>query len=193
MVAEAVDRVSRDQADVAVLYKHLKFAGVMIVTLAESEISELHVGLKGTMNALFLKDLAAKTRRGLRGRVEAGRFDAAPVPALKGRVTGDRRAAPAEADVRRVVLDRQHSLAGRARHRVRVAVDRDDALVADPALDGHDRDAGPIRMFAPSSNRWMRTRLTLRDALFRTGIHSTPTWRGIRGTDGLPGSICPVS
>jgi hypothetical protein len=40
------------------LYKHLKFAGVTIVTLAEGEISELDVGLKGTMNALFLKDLA---------------------------------------------------------------------------------------------------------------------------------------
>ena len=45
----------------------------MIVTLAEGEINELHVGLKGTMNALFLKDLAAKTHRGLRGRVEKGR------------------------------------------------------------------------------------------------------------------------
>ena len=44
-----------------------------VVTLAEGEISELHVGLKGTMNALFLKDLAAKTHRGLRGRVEAGK------------------------------------------------------------------------------------------------------------------------
>ena len=65
------DRVSRDQADVAVLCKHLRFAGVMIVTLAEGEISEPHVGLEGTMNALFLKDLAAKTRRGLRGRMEA--------------------------------------------------------------------------------------------------------------------------
>ena len=66
VVAEALDRVSRDQADVAVLYKHLRFAGVMIVTLSEGEINELHVGLKGTMNALFLKDLAAKTHRGLR-------------------------------------------------------------------------------------------------------------------------------
>ncbi len=73
VVAEALDRVSRDQADVAALYKHLQFAGVTIVTLAEGEISELHVGLKGTMNALFLKDLAAKTHRGLRGRVEQGR------------------------------------------------------------------------------------------------------------------------
>ena len=73
LVAEALDRVSRDQADVATLYKHLRFAGVTVVTLAEGEISELHVGLKGTMNALFLKDLAAKTHRGLRGRVEAGK------------------------------------------------------------------------------------------------------------------------
>ena len=51
----------------------MRFGGVTIITLAEGEISELHVGLKGTMNALFLKDLADKTRRGLRGRVEAGR------------------------------------------------------------------------------------------------------------------------
>jgi DNA invertase Pin-like site-specific DNA recombinase len=73
VLAEALDRMSRDQADVATLFKHLRFAGVRIVTLAEGEITELHVGLKGTMNALFLKDLAAKTHRGLRGRVEEGK------------------------------------------------------------------------------------------------------------------------
>lgn len=72
VLAEALDRVSRDQADIATLYKHLQFARVPLVTLAEGEISELHVGLKGTMNALFLKDLAKKTHRGLRGRVEKG-------------------------------------------------------------------------------------------------------------------------
>jgi site-specific DNA recombinase len=66
VVAEALDRLSRDQEDVAALYKRLSFAGIRIVTLAEGEISELHVGLKGTMNALFLKDLAQKTRRGPR-------------------------------------------------------------------------------------------------------------------------------
>ena len=73
VVAEALDRLSRDQEDVAALYKRLRFAGVKIVTLAEGEITDLHGGLKGTMNALYLKDLAAKTHRGLRGRVEAGR------------------------------------------------------------------------------------------------------------------------
>jgi DNA invertase Pin-like site-specific DNA recombinase len=53
VLAEALDRVSRDQADVATLFKHLRFAGVPIVTLSEGEISELHVGLKGTMGAIL--------------------------------------------------------------------------------------------------------------------------------------------
>lgn len=108
LLAEALDRISRDQADVATLYKQLKFAGVSIVTLAEGEISELHVGLKGTMNALFLKDLAMKTHRGLRGRVEKGKaggglcygykvvkkFDANGEP-----IRGDREIIPEEAQI----------------------------------------------------------------------------------------------
>ena len=70
--AEALDRLSRDQEDAAGFFKRMSFAQVSIITLAEGEISELHVGLKGTMNALFLKDLAQKTRRGLQGRVLQG-------------------------------------------------------------------------------------------------------------------------
>ena len=73
VVSEALDRLSRDQSDVAGLYKRLTFAGIAIHTVSEGLITELHVGLKGTMNALFLKDLADKTHRGLRGRVEAGK------------------------------------------------------------------------------------------------------------------------
>ncbi|WP_338531804.1 recombinase family protein [Nitratireductor thuwali] len=72
VLAEALDRLSRDQEDVAGLYKRLRFAGVKIVTLSEGTVDELHVGLKGTMNALFLRDLAAKIRRGQSGRVLNG-------------------------------------------------------------------------------------------------------------------------
>jgi len=72
VVIEALDRLSRDQADMAALFKRFSFYGVRILSLSEGEIGELHVGLKGTMNHLFLKDLASKTKRGLRGRVEAG-------------------------------------------------------------------------------------------------------------------------
>jgi DNA invertase Pin-like site-specific DNA recombinase/integrase len=73
VVAEALDRLSRDQEDIAALYKHLAFAGAKLVTIAEGEINELHVGFKGTMNALFLKDLAQKIRRGQEGCVRGGR------------------------------------------------------------------------------------------------------------------------
>ena len=73
LVAEALDRLSRDQEDIAGLYKQLSFASVRLITLAEGEVNELHVGLKGTMNALFLKDLAQKTHRGLEGRIRQGK------------------------------------------------------------------------------------------------------------------------
>ncbi len=73
VVCEAMDRLSRDQEDIAGLYKRMEFAGVKIITLSEGEIDTMHIGLKGTMNAMFLKDLADKTRRGLRGKVESGK------------------------------------------------------------------------------------------------------------------------
>ena len=53
--------------------KRLTFAGVKIVTPGEGEASGMTVAFKGTMNALFLKDLAAKARRGQRGRAADGR------------------------------------------------------------------------------------------------------------------------
>ena len=74
VLTESLDRLSRDQEDVAGLYKRLKFADTKIITLSEGEISELHIGLTGTMSALYLKNLADKTRRGQRGRVEAGKI-----------------------------------------------------------------------------------------------------------------------
>lgn len=99
LVAEALDRLSRDQADVAAIYKRLSFAGVRILTLSEGWIEELHVGLKGTMNQLFLKDLAAKNpariARTRGGRVFGGReciwLQGCPETKERRR-TGDRRA-----------------------------------------------------------------------------------------------------
>jgi site-specific DNA recombinase len=91
VVAEALDRLSRDQEDVAALHKHLSFSGMKLITISEGEISELHVGLKGTMNALFLKDLAQKTRRGLEGRVREGKSWFARMTRAGNRSTADER------------------------------------------------------------------------------------------------------
>ena len=75
VLTESLDRLSRSQADTPALYEKLAFHGVHIETLADGGVvSEMHVGLKGTMSALFLKDLAQKTRRGQIGRVKAGRI-----------------------------------------------------------------------------------------------------------------------
>ncbi|MGE5505129.1 MAG: recombinase family protein [Actinomycetota bacterium] len=107
-MAEALDRLSRDQEHIAGLYKHLQFAGVRLITKAEGEINELHVGLKGTMNALFIKDLSLKTRRGLEGRVENGKsaggicygYDVVIAMAENGLVRrGDRAMTPEQAAI----------------------------------------------------------------------------------------------
>ena len=72
LLTESLDRLSRDQEDIAGLYKRLSAWQVEIITLSEGPINELHVGLKGTMNALFLKDLAAKSLRGQIGKAREG-------------------------------------------------------------------------------------------------------------------------
>ena len=73
VICEALDRLSRSQADVAATFEDLRFYGVRIRTIAEDNVNELHVGLKGTMNALQLQEIGRKTRRGLQGVVRSGR------------------------------------------------------------------------------------------------------------------------
>lgn len=124
LICEALDRLSRDQEDVAGLFKRLRFAGVQIMTVAEGEVSELHVGLKGTMNALFLKDLAQKVRRGQEGRARQGfvaggrAYGYTVVRELDGRgdpVRGKRIINEAEAEiVRRIFRDYAAGLAPRS-------------------------------------------------------------------------------
>jgi len=59
-IAEALDRLSRDQEDGRGLYKHLDLCGIKLLTLPKAR-SRAPCRLKGTMNALSSKDLAAKT------------------------------------------------------------------------------------------------------------------------------------
>lgn len=72
VVAEGLDRLSRSLKDIAALHETLSYHGVPIWTAHEGRITELHVGLKGTMNALFLRDMKAKVKRGQAARVAAG-------------------------------------------------------------------------------------------------------------------------
>jgi site-specific DNA recombinase len=74
VVIEDLDRLSRDQEDTAAIYKRLQFAEIELYSLSDGTITELHVGLKSTMNAVELKKIGQKVRRGQRGRVAAGKI-----------------------------------------------------------------------------------------------------------------------
>ena len=76
LLAESLDRFSRDLEHIAKLHKEAQFCRVKIITLAEGEIGDLHIGVKGAMGALYLRDLAQKTRRGMEGMVRQGRAPA---------------------------------------------------------------------------------------------------------------------
>jgi site-specific DNA recombinase len=108
VLSEALDRISRDQGDTANIHKRMRFHGIKIYTLSEGWVDMIQVGFKGMMNQMFLTELAAKVRRGQRGRVEIGKvtaglgygyevvreFDAKGEP-----VRGERRIKPDEAAI----------------------------------------------------------------------------------------------
>ena len=103
ILTEDLDRLSRSQADIAALYERMAFAGIDIWTVADGRVSEMHVGLKGTMSALFLRNLAAKTHRGLQGRVREGKSAGGRCYGYRVAGTGEREIHEGEAEtVRRI-------------------------------------------------------------------------------------------
>ncbi|WP_415639398.1 recombinase family protein, partial [Paracoccus nototheniae] len=124
IVAEALDRLSRDQEHMAGLYKRLAYYGVKIVTRSEGEIDEMRVSFGGLMSSQFLKQLAEKTRRGLEGRVIAGKSGGGNSYGYRVRrgfdaggtvITGERDIDGAEAaTVRRIFTDYDSGLSARS-------------------------------------------------------------------------------
>ncbi len=72
IVAEGIDRLSRSMSDMSILFDMFVNANIRLLTIHEGEVSDLHVGMKGTMNKVFLKDLKDRIRRGQAGRTREG-------------------------------------------------------------------------------------------------------------------------
>ncbi len=73
VVVEAIDRISRDQEDLAGIYKRLTFNQVDIIAVHEGVANEVQIGIRGLLGSLFLSDLKHKVRRGMIGVVSDGR------------------------------------------------------------------------------------------------------------------------
>ena len=74
VIVESLDRLSRDQEDLAGLFKKLTFNEVDIQTVNEGKATPIHVGIRGLVGSLFLTDLGNKTRRGQNGRAREGKI-----------------------------------------------------------------------------------------------------------------------
>ena len=64
VVCESVDRLGRKLSDVADLFDRLTFKGVELFAVNTGPITQMHVGIMGTMAQMYVADLREKTRRG---------------------------------------------------------------------------------------------------------------------------------
>ena len=141
VLAEALDRLSRDQGDTAHLHKRLKFLGIQIVTLSEGDVGTVDVGVKGLMNQLYLEEMKAKVLRGQKGRVEAGKVTAGlaygyavvkKFGADGKPVAGEREIVPEQAEiVQRIFREYAHGKSPRA-----IAIDLNKEGVQSPTGRG---------------------------------------------------------
>ena len=107
IITESLDRLSRDQADLALIYRATKTHGARLITASDGEISAgaggiMQVGIRAIFGAMFLADLGDKTRRGQIGVALDGRIPGGlcyGYRALSGEVRGRREIEPAEAAV----------------------------------------------------------------------------------------------
>jgi DNA invertase Pin-like site-specific DNA recombinase len=72
VLAESLDRISRDQEHLAGFYKAARFAGVEIHTIGRGKVDAMTLGLSSMMSAMFLEELSSKVRRGVEGKVLQG-------------------------------------------------------------------------------------------------------------------------
>ncbi len=111
VVVEAVDRLGRKLSDVADLFDRLVFRRIGVHTTGLGQLTQMHVGILGTMAQMTPSDLREKTKRGQLGRARAGRVPGGlaygyevVAPMLGAREGGERRIRADEAAIVRRVF-----------------------------------------------------------------------------------------
>jgi site-specific DNA recombinase len=112
IVCEAIDRLGRKLSDVADLFDRLTFARVQLHTTGQGPITQMHIGIMGTMAQMMLSETGDKVRRGQLGRARAGRIPGGLAygyevvnPPPGATEAGERRIKPEEATVVRRIFN----------------------------------------------------------------------------------------
>jgi len=121
LLVDDSSRVSRDLADALRIVQRLKFAGVRVIYISQgidsdAEQHETLIAVHGLVDGLYLREMAAKIKRGLRGQLQRGfatgsktygyRSVAVPDAQRHGEVQGYRvEVEPIEADAIRAIFD----------------------------------------------------------------------------------------
>jgi DNA invertase Pin-like site-specific DNA recombinase len=107
IVVEAIDRVSRDQADLFFISKRLEFAGVRIATVHDGFIDDIALSVHGIVAAQFVKNNREKVRRSHLGLLRQGRLPGPPVYGYsRGENPGEWRINEDEAAIIRHIYER---------------------------------------------------------------------------------------
>jgi site-specific DNA recombinase len=72
VIVESFDRVARSQSELPQVWEMLRFCGCELIAVDDGRASEISIGVRGLVGALYLTDLASKTRRGLAGKLAQG-------------------------------------------------------------------------------------------------------------------------
>ncbi len=137
VLADELDRLSRSQSQTPMIFERCLFLGVRLHTIAEGEITRLHVGLKGTMNAEQLAATSRKTRDAIAKRFRDGQNPGGlaygyaldfVADARGDRIPGHRRIVPEQAET--VVYMCEQYAGGRSPHDI--AIELNDRGIAGP-------------------------------------------------------------
>ena len=72
LLSEDEDRFARDAEHQWHVFNRLEAAGVRLATISSGEVTDMHVAFKGLLAQQFLRNLSAKTKRGMRSNAEKG-------------------------------------------------------------------------------------------------------------------------
>jgi DNA invertase Pin-like site-specific DNA recombinase len=94
VVAESVDRLARDAEDIAFIGKQFRYFDVALYTMVEGEMDDVKLAVAGMLGGLFLKNLQAKTLRGMEAAMVAGKIVTGPSYGYRRAVRFDAKGAP---------------------------------------------------------------------------------------------------